>query len=220
MPKLPIIVDRIIGKKFGKLKVLEFSGFHYFPGGGRKPKVRCVCDCGNEVDVIGAHLENGNSSSCGCLHRELLTKRLTTHGHGGHGKQTPTYVSWYAMLSRCRNPNTISADRYAKRGITVCSRWQESFENFISDMGERPTGMTLHRKNNDGQYSPENCVWATRRTQNRLKSTTRFVTLNRQVMTLADVAERSVVSYRTLHQRLDVLGWNLSDAMNTPSQRP
>lgn len=216
--RIPINVTRVMGKKFGRLTVESFSGYHEFPCGDRKPKVMCQCDCGHQVEVIAPNLLNGNTSSCGCLHRELAQRKATRHGHGTAGKITPTYISWYGMLSRCRNPNTVGATHYVNRGIRACQRWHK-FENFLSDMGERPIGMTLHRKDNDGPYCPVNCVWADKKTQSRVKSTTRLVRFRGRSVSLVDAAENSVVTYATLHKRLFLLGWELEDALITPSQR-
>lgn len=87
------------------------------------------------------------------------------HGHGRNGNKTPTYRSWNAMLCRCTHPTNKMYHAYGGRGITVCERWM-TFANFLADMGERPAGLTLDRINNDGNYEPDNCKWATRSEQN------------------------------------------------------
>lgn len=95
-------------------------------------------------------------------------KFSTKHGHYVGDKPSPTYSSWHAMMQRCTKPNSISWKRYGGRGIKVCKRWRDSFENFLADMGERPAGKTLDRfPNNDGNYEPGNCRWGTAHEQHR-----------------------------------------------------
>ena len=121
----------------------------------------CKCECGNFTIVRSRSLIVGTTKSCGCLNRDNHIR----HGHARVGL-SPTYRSWMSMKTRCLNPTPKYFQRYGGRGITVCLRWMD-FKNFLADMGERPEGTTLDRyPNNNGNYEPGNCRWATKSEQN------------------------------------------------------
>lgn len=152
--------QKLLAKQFGRLTVIE-----RVENKGRNAAWLCRCECGNELIVTTGELNRGRTQSCGCFRVDIQRERLTTHGHGAPYKKSPTYVSWQSMKTRCYDPNFRNFSYYGGRGIKVCKRWLNSFENFLADMGPRPPGTTLDRINNDGDYKPSNCQWVTRKEQ-------------------------------------------------------
>lgn len=144
------------------------------------------------------------------------TCKELTMGKWKHGlSNTPTYYTWSGMLSRCFNPKAKSYSRYGGRGITVCERWRSSFANFVSDMGIRPDGCTIDRNDNDGDYCPENCRWATNPEQQRNKCGTRMIVFEGRSQPLAELAHRFGLPVGVVHYRIKS-GWSTESALTTP----
>ncbi len=202
MSKLIILT----GKKFGKWEVIKRMP--------NKPsgiaQWLCRCECGVEKIIDGGSLRRGQSggcASCRCAQK--------THGHTANGKRSRTFRSWEAMKARCHDPKNIGYARYGGRGIQVCDRWRESFQVFLEDMGARPIDMSIDRIDNDGNYEPANCRWASRIDQARNKRRNRLITFRGKTEPLAVWAQTIGLSARALSERLR-RGWSIEDAMTRP----
>lgn len=203
---------QMIGQKFGRLTVIELAGRRE-----RRLLYRCVCDCGTETVKLAGSLQNGETRSCGCLSSETQIATKTTHGHS----KTATYRSWSHMKTRCLNPNFPAFAEWGGRGITICERWMV-FENFLADMGEHPgPGYSIDRIDNDGNYEPGNCRWATwaeqasnkRRSRSAARYTVRGIT-----GTLSEVAAAFGIKPNAVYMRLQK-GIPADEAFTAPLQR-
>lgn len=182
----------LVGQNFGNWKVLLRAGSKH----GHTMWL-CVCRCGTKRVVEGVSLRKGDTTSCGCLHEELMSHLKGTHNLS----KTSAYKTWKSMKARCYNPRRTDFKYYGLRGIIVCDRWLK-FENFYNDMGEKPKGFTLERKNNSLGYSPENCKWATMKEQNRNSRNCRMITYRGQTKCVTEWAEEKGIAVWTLRNRL------------------
>ena len=176
----------------------------------------CTCKCGTQKPVRVDKLAKEESKSCGCARDEALTTHgFTTSSKGGNSRE---YAIWNSMKQRCLNKNNKQYPEYGGRGITVCSRWKDSFEKFYADMGKRPfKGASLERLDNNKGYSPDNCKWANRDTQNNNKRNNRPITLNGVTKNLGQWASEFGVSHSTIIHRIKA-GWDIERAITQPAR--
>jgi hypothetical protein len=207
---MPPFID-LTGQKFGRLTVIHRIENKY----SKATKFLCQCSCGKEVPVNAASLKNGTTKSCGCYHQEIRSQSLTTHGMS----KIPLYRTWKAMMSRCYNTHHMGYPDYGGRGITVCQQWHD-FPTWYAYMGEPPSkNHTIERIDNNGNYEPSNCRWATRKEQANNKSNNRIIEFNGQTKTLKQWAEVIKMPYKTLHARLNQANWSIEKSFKTPLRR-
>ena len=211
MPKASVRI--IPGVRIGRLIVLKI-----IPLQGWSDKAECQCDCGKTATVYVQNLARKKrpTLSCGCIGKErakaVNVVRLRTHGK----RFTRTYRCWANMKTRATNPKSTRADRYYHRGIKICERWM-TFENFLADMGDcRSNKHTIERVNNDGNYEPSNCVWATNAQQQRNKMSNHLITFNGETMCITSMAEKYGLNPVAVYARIKQLGWDVERAMTTP----
>lgn len=210
------MASRKLHLKSGKLNIRDLTGMKFGRlvaigcVGTRRGRWKCRCDCGCEKVLRRHILLDGITQSCGCLRRDRAAASRKTHGLS----QTPSYSSWIAMIRRCTDPTQSFFARYGGRGISICARWMK-FENFLADMGHRPAGTTIDRIDNNGNYEPGNCRWATRKEQSRNLSVNRIISFRGESLCLTAWAERIGFAPRVLTKRFKC-GWSVEKALTTP----
>lgn len=185
----------MIGQKFGRLTVIEECKER---DKHRHILFKCVCDCGNYVNVLGTELRNGRTKSCGCLQKEKAKEANTKHGK----RNTRLYRIYYAMINRCYRINNANYINYGGRGIVVCDEWKHNFEAFYNwAINNYKEGLTIDRIDHDGNYEPDNCKWITYKEQNNNKRNNIKITYNGKTQTLKQWADELRVNYSTLKSR-------------------
>lgn len=200
----------ITGKQFGWLTVLDHAGSDIRPSGKHYALWRCKCTCGQEVLVHGQKLRQGRRKACGInghLFRAASLRKL----------HPAEYRTFEGIYKRCSAKSGKHYRNYSSRNIKICKRWH-SFRNFLADMGPRPEGLTIERIDNDGDYEPGNCRWATTAEQNRNKRQSVFIEYQGERMLLMDLCAKLGLRRENIYQRLK-LGWSLADALLIPMKK-
>lgn len=202
------------GTRFSRLLVLRAGIIKIETRGQKSSTSVCRCDCGRIKTIRNYCLRSGASKRCGIKGCCLRPKPIT------HGlSKTAVHRSWSNMKRRCYNPNDRGFKNYGGRGIAVCKRWRNSFENFYSDMGEKPTPRhSIERIGNNGNYTPSNCKWGTRKEQNNNTRRNRKITYRGITLTLAQWSERLGIKRSLVSDRIR-WGWTLDSAFDAPARK-
>lgn len=198
----------------------QIFGFYSVVSKAQSDLWDCKCKCGTTRKVRRSDLVKGKTKSCGCRRSAITSKCKTKHGERiGGGKKTPEFEAWSGIKKRCYNPKSTSYKNYGGRGIKVCDRWLNSFENFLEDMGRKPDlKHSIERKDFNGDYEPLNCVWASREAQSRNKRTNRFYEYKGERKVAKDWASEYALTESAVKQRLGKLSWPIERALLTPLQ--
>lgn len=194
----------LLGQRFGKLVVKEKLLERDSQG---LVLWKCACDCGNMHIAPGAVMKKGATKSCGCQRTESLAEINRTHSQS----RTKVYQVWRGMKKRCELESQQNFANYGGRGITVCTRWM-SFEKFFQDMGHPPPGMSIERKDVNGNYEPSNCTWATQEEQCNNRRQTIFLEYRGRKNTLVRWASDLGLSRQTVYWRYRQ-GWPVDEVL-------
>lgn len=195
----------LTGQRFGILTAIE-------PTEGRDFASiiwKCKCDCGNYKLASVAQLRSGNYKSCGCLH--------VKHGLYKH----PLFTVWYDIKRRCYDESRYCYKNYGGRGITMCDEWRDDFKSFYDWAMTHGynEGLTIDRINNDGNYEPGNCRWATMKSQCNNRRSNKYLTYNNRTQTIAEWADEYGLNQHTLYSRINSYGWSIEKALITPVRK-
>lgn len=194
----------LTGTKFGFLTIKKFNGYKT----NYTQFWECLCDCGNTIIVSKPNLTNNHTKSCGCYKNY---KHCTTHKMA----DSRVYNIWIGMKQRCNNPNYAPFNGYGARGIKVCDRWLESFENFLADIGEPPTAKhSIDRIDNNGDYELSNCRWATQTQQANNKRNTLIIEYKNEKKPFQEWCRIFNINNKTAYSRFSTYGWDFGKTFN------
>ena len=199
--------ENVAGQKFNHLTAVKpvYAGKYYTRYWVFK------CDCGKEVESLLPNVKKGNTKSCGCLRKKVSSELHKTHGM----TYSKEYYAWVHAKMRCYNKKDKEYKRYGARKIEMCEKWKNSFEKFYKDIGEAPEGTSLDRINNNGNYEPENCHWATPKQQANNRRTSHFVEYRGEKLTLAQWSRRTGIHQENIRRRIDDYGWSIHKTLTT-----
>lgn len=201
----------LTGQKFERLLVIEKNLSI------KRTAWICLCKCGNTVSVSASNLTQGFSLSCGCLQAERRSDSHTTHGGYKDAEKRGTLLSWKSMMRRCYYEGNNRYHLYGARGITVCDRWKQ-FGNFWIDMGRRPEGMSLDRKDSNGSYNLQNCRWASQRQQQNNRRNNVLLEFQGEYKTAPEWGRAVGLSGSLIKSRISI-GWSVERAITTPPRK-
>lgn len=213
----------LTGKRFGRLTVIEKVKSKTNPCGSKSTMWKCICDCGNIVNVRTRLLTTSATKSCGCLNSELTSKRMKTHGFSN----THLYSILARMKARCENSHNNEYKNYGARGIKVCDEWSgdNGFENFAKwayengyDESKSRTEQSIDRIDVNGDYCPENCRWATMTEQQNNRRNNLYIEYNGETKTLSEWCRELSIPYNRTLNRI-YKGWSVKEAFETPKLR-
>lgn len=210
-----------VGSKYGHLTVLRELESVFYPSGDRARIWECQCDCGKITSVrsVGLRWEN---RACGCIRRasKIIHNESGIRVDGDRERASREFIAWCSLKRRCTAPSSHDYKYYGGRGIKVCERWLESFENFLADMGRKPgPEYSIDRyPDNNGNYEPGNCRWATRLQQARNSRSSKILTFLGETLPIPEWAERKGIQGSTIAWRIRS-GWSVERALNTPPSR-
>lgn len=179
--------------------------------------VHCRCSCGTERTVAWTQLARGRSTNCGCV-RAAKARQTSINKGASHLTNSPEKLSWRSALARCHNPNDPGYHRYGGRGIVVCDKWRNNFESFLSDMGPRPSGTSLDRIDNGGNYEPGNCRWSTRHEQALNKRSNVMITIGGETKCMIEWCRHFGIDKSVAQKRISDMGWHPADAVSRPAR--
>ena len=199
-----------IGKKINKLTVISLRKH------GRRVYAICKCDCGNTKEICLSNILSGKQKSCGCLVKHNLENGLCHLQHGL--SKHPLHNVWDKIKGRCYNKKDHAYKNYGARGIIMCNEWKNSFKCFYDWAVKNgyKKGLSIDRIDNDGNYCPENCRWATAKEQANNRRSNILVTYNHKTQSLLKWSEEKNIPYRTLRARIKVYNWDTKKALETP----